>query len=187
MAGFAVAQSTRRHRALVRSLVCLATLGVAGTAVAGDQVAGAVFGAGAGAIIGHSVGGPDGAIVGGIIGAMTGAAVTGAHGPRGVAVQYGRGYGYAPPRVVYAPPPVVYAPPPVVYAPPPVRYYPAPVRGPVYVAPPPAIIFLPGRGHGYWHHHTDAWGRPLQSWVSAPPPRGYYPPGPRGHEPRGRW
>ena len=179
MAGIAGRSNESGHRTLVRGLVCLAALGVGGTAVAGDQVAGTVFGAGAGAIIGHSIGGPDGAVVGGLIGALTGAAVTASHEPRGVAVQYGRGYGYAPPPVVYAPPPVRYAPPPV--------YYSAPARGPIYVAP-PTVIFVPGYGHGYWQHHADSWGRPLRTWVPAPPPRGYYPPAPRWHQhPHGRW
>ena len=186
MTAIAAPRHESAHRLLVRALVCVATLGITGTAVAGDPVVGAVFGAGAGAIIGHSVGGPDAAILGGIIGAMTGAAISGSQGPRRIMVHNGRGYGYGPPPVIYAPPPVIYAPPPVQYAPPPV-YYPAPMRGPVYSAPAPTIIFLPGRGHGYWHHQVDSWGRPLQTWVPAPRPRNYYPPAPYWRPRQGGW
>ena len=71
---------------LARCLVGAAALGLGGTAIAGDQVAGALFGAGAGAIIGHSVAGPDAAILGGVIGAVTGAALTASSGRSGGAL-----------------------------------------------------------------------------------------------------
>ncbi|HZF79998.1 MAG TPA: hypothetical protein VEZ89_09415, partial [Rubrivivax sp.] len=45
---------------------------------------------------------------------------------------------------------------------------------------PPAIVFVPSRGHGYWHHGYDAWGYPVRTWVPAPPPRRHYAP-PRQH------
>lgn len=142
------------HSTLARSLIGLAALGLGGTALArdNDSVAGALLGAGAGAIIGHSVGGPDAAVAGGIIGALTGAAVA-SHRPPAVAVHYGGGYGYAPPV-----------------------YYPSRPRGPVFVVPPPAVVFVPNRGHGYWRHGFDAWGRPLRTWIPVAPPRYYAPP-----------
>jgi hypothetical protein len=158
-------------RNLARGLIGLAALGLGGTASANDSVAGAILGAGAGAIIGHTVGGPDAAVAGGLIGAMTGAAVASSHFRPGVSVHSAGGYGYPPPA-----------------------YYPRPSRGPVYVVPPPAIVVVPGRAHGYWHHGYDAWGHPLRTWVPAPPPRRYYaPPRPHhhghghGHHHRPRW
>jgi hypothetical protein len=80
-----------------------------------------------------------------------------------------------------------------VYGPPPV-YYPVPPRRSIYVTPPPRVVYVPSRGHGFWHHGVDAWGRPLRSWVPAPRPRGYYAPPPHrhynhhpGHRHRPRW
>jgi hypothetical protein len=157
---------------LARASFALAALGLSGAASAHDSVAGALLGAGAGAIIGNSVGGPDAAVAGGIIGAVTGAAVASSYGRPGVAVHYQGGYGYAPPPV----------------------YYPRPPRAPVFIVPPPAVVFVPRLGHGYWHHGFDAWGHPLRTWVPAPPPR-YYAPAPRiyprgygyGHHGGPRW
>jgi len=130
-------------------LIALAALGFGGSAMAHDQVAGALLGAGAGAIVGHAIGGPDAAVAGGLIGAVTGAAVS-SHHPPPLSVHYAGGYGYAPPA-----------------------YYPGWPRAPVYVVPPPPIIFVPSRGHGFWQHGVDAWGRPFQTWVPVPPPRRY--------------
>lgn len=90
-----------------------------------------------------------------LAGAETGAAVASYRSPA-LSVHYRGGHGY---------------PPPVVY--------PRPQRAPVYVVPPPAIVFLPDRGHGYWHHGVDPWGRPLRTWVPAARPRDYYAPAPR--------
>ena len=151
---------------LARMLIGSAALVAGSSAGAQDSLAGAIFGAGAGAIIGHSVGGPDAAVAGGIIGALTGAAIA-SHQVPGVAVHYRGGHGYPPPAV-----------------------YPRRPRAPVVVLPPPGIVFIPGRGHGYWHHGVDGWGRPYQSWVPAAPPRGYYyapAPYPRHHHPGYRY
>lgn len=104
MAGIAAGLHGAAGRSmLARAMVGLAALGLGSTAMAGDPLPGALFGAGAGAIIGHSVGGSDVAIVGGIIGAVTGAAIAAGHGSRGVAVHYNPGYGYAPPVIVFVP------------------------------------------------------------------------------------
>ncbi len=140
-------------RAVARGLIGLIPLGAVGTAAAGDQVAATIFGAGAGAIIGHTVGGPDVAVVGGIIGAAAGAAI-------------------AAPRVVH------YRGPHPGYGPP---VYHRPPRGPVYVVPPPVVVFVLSRGHGYWHDAYDAWGRPIRTWVPAPGYRRHYAPPPRPH------
>jgi hypothetical protein len=156
-AGDIMTTATSVARFFTRGLIALAAVGGVGTAAAHDQVAGAVLGAGAGAIIGHSIGGPEAAMVGGIVGAAAGAAITSHRGP-GMEVHYRGGHrGYVPPRV----------------------YHPAP-RGPVYVMPPPPVVFVPSRGHGYWQHEIDPWGRPVRQWVPAPryyaPPPVYYHP-----------
>ncbi len=131
-------------RTWARGLIGLAGLGMAGSALASDAVAGAIFGAGAGAIIGHAIGGPEAAAAGGVIGAVTGAAATSHGRGPGVAVHFSPGYVYGPPRIYHRPP--------------------------VYVAPPP-VMYLPHGGHGFWHHGVDAWGRPFRTWVPAHPPR----------------
>lgn len=142
------------------ALIGMAALAAGTGAQAQDSVAGAIFGAGTGAIIGHVLGGPDAAVAGGLVGAVTGAALASAGNRSAVQVHYDGGYGgrYAPPR-----------------------YDPRHSRGPVYVMPPPAVVFVPNRGHGYWHHGVDAWGRPLRSWIPAPAPHRYYSPPPRRH------
>lgn len=74
-------------------------------AMASDELAGALFGAGAGAIVGHAVGGKDAAVVGGFLGALVGATV--ADDDHRTVVVHPRpyaGYGPAPVRY-YAPPP----------------------------------------------------------------------------------
>ena len=74
-----------------------------------DLLAGALFGAGAGAILGHAANGGDGAVVGGFLGAIIGAALADDddHGRR-VVVRH-------QPRPVYAPPVVRYYEPPKPY------------------------------------------------------------------------
>jgi len=130
-------------------IVLLSGLTVFGSAAsASDQFAGALIGAGAGAVIGNAIDHRDGAVVGGLFGAILGAAISDddrrtvsvRHVHRPVPVH--RGYE----RAYYAPPPVVY------YAPPPVRYVAPPVYVKVRPAPP------------YWRHDRDDrrdqhWGR----------------------------
>ncbi len=80
-------------------LTSLGTLGV--QAHASDEFAGALIGAGTGALIGHSLNRQDGAAVGGILGAMVGVAIANDRDDRRTVIVR------QPPRVVYAPPPVV--------------------------------------------------------------------------------
>lgn len=100
-----------------------------GVAQASDQAAGAIIGAGTGAIIGHTIDRGDGAVVGGILGAIVGAAIADDddYGHRRVVVRQ-------PPRPVYTPPPVV------VYETPRVRYVPQPVYVNVRPAPPVYVL-----------------------------------------------
>jgi len=88
---------------LLASLVALG----APAANANDELAGALLGAGAGAVIGHAVNGQDGAVVGGFLGALIGASVADDDGGRGRAVIVRPG-----PRPYYAPPAVRYYAPP---------------------------------------------------------------------------
>ena len=104
-------------------------------AMAHDELAGVLIGAGSGAVIGHAIGGRDAAVAGGFIGAMLGAAVADDHG-RPVVV-----------RPAYRP---VYGPP-VVYEAPRVRY----VAAPVYVETRPAPY---GWRHEWREHHDDRRG-----------------------------
>jgi hypothetical protein len=83
------------------------------TAMASDSAAGALIGAGTGAIIGNSIDRHDGAVVGGILGAMLGAAIAddddrGYRGDR----YYSRTYYGPPPVVFYDAPRTRYLPPP---------------------------------------------------------------------------
>ncbi len=88
-----IASSTAKHPAsrgtrlrwLAAGALALGAFLWQGQAEAGgrsDQIAGAIIGAGFGAVIGQHMGGHDGAIVGGAIGAATGAAVAGHDGRR---------------------------------------------------------------------------------------------------------
>jgi hypothetical protein len=74
-------------------------------AMASDELAGALIGAGAGAAIGHAMNGHDGAIIGGFLGAMVGASV--ADDDHHTLIVRHR------PRYIHAPPPArYYGPPP---------------------------------------------------------------------------
>jgi hypothetical protein len=110
-------------------------------AMASDELAGALIGAGSGAVIGHAIGGRDAAVVGGFLGALVGAAVADDAG-RPVLAQ---------PR--YRP---VYGPP-VVYEAPRVRY----VAAPVFVETRPAPYVWRNqwqeRRDGRWDHGHDRW------------------------------
>ena len=86
---------------LLTSLLALGSPG----ANASDDLAGALIGAGAGAILGHAVNGGDGAIVGGFLGAILGAAVADDDDHRDHRAR-------ARPVPVYAPPVVRYDAPP---------------------------------------------------------------------------
>ena len=89
-------------------------------AMASDELAGALIGAGTGAVLGNVVGGHDGAIVGGFMGALLGVAIAdddhrpGMRPPR-------RAYYGQPPVMFYETPGVRYAQP-VIVAPPPPHY-----------------------------------------------------------------
>jgi hypothetical protein len=129
-------------------IVLLSGLTVFGSAAsAADQLAGALIGAGAGAVIGNAIDHRDGAVVGGIFGAILGAAISDdnrrtvtvrhVHQPLPVHRDHARVYYAPPPAVYYAPPRVVY------HAPPQVRY----------VAPPVYVKVRPAPPH--WRHDRD--------------------------------
>lgn len=105
---------------LITTLLLAGSTAFGNTAMASDELAGAVIGAGAGAVIGNAIDRHDGAVVGGILGAVLGLAIADDED------DHGRRVVYAPPRPVYGPAPLV------VYEAPRVRY----VQQPVYVAPP---------------------------------------------------
>ncbi len=91
-------------------------------AMASDELAGALIGAGTGAVLGHAVGGHDAAVVGGFLGAILGAAAVDNDDRDGYRRPYRTGYGQPPvavyetPRFRYGPPPVFVAPRPAPYA-----------------------------------------------------------------------
>lgn len=66
-------------------------------AMASDQLAGALIGAGAGAVVGNAVGGRDAAVAGGFIGAILGAAVADHDHHRTIVSQPHRHRAYVPP------------------------------------------------------------------------------------------
>ncbi|MEW5770576.1 MAG: YMGG-like glycine zipper-containing protein [Pseudomonadota bacterium] len=107
-----------KAKSLITTLLLAGSTAFGHAATASDELAGAVIGAGAGAVIGHAIDRQDGAAVGGILGAMLGLAIANDDDERRVV--------HAPPRPVYGPAPVV------VHEPTRVRY----VRQTVYVAPP---------------------------------------------------
>ena len=112
---------------LVARILLLSGLATVGTtALASDELAGALIGAGAGAVIGNSMDRHEGAVIGGIFGAILGAAIADNDDDR-----YRRPVVMAPyPRHYYAPAPVVYQSPRVRYIQQPVfvEYRPAPHR-----------------------------------------------------------
>jgi len=131
---------------VIRLLAVLSASVIALAAVpaqAGQPVAGAIIGGGAGALIGQAIGGRDGAIAGAAIGAAAGAASASRAGVYGSSVHVGAGVGYAPPAAVIYPAPVYGSPYGAVYGPVPPLY--APVA-PVIVAPPvqyrPPVVFV---------------------------------------------
>ncbi len=134
---------------LIASILLLSGMTAFGeAALASDQAAGAIIGAGTGAIIGHSIDRGDGAVVGGILGAIIGAAIADDdddYGRRVVVRQ--------PPRPVYGPPPVV------VYDAPRVRYVPQPVYVNVRPAPPVYVYERFERRHDRREdRRDDRWG-----------------------------
>jgi hypothetical protein len=86
---------------LLSSLIALASA----NAMASDDVAGMLLGAGTGAIIGNAVNGSDGAVVGGFLGALIGVAAADGNAHRAVIVR-------PRPQPVYGPPGVRYYVPP---------------------------------------------------------------------------
>jgi hypothetical protein len=93
-------------RTLAPSLLIAGMIALtAPAAMASDELAGALFGAGAGAVLGHIVGGNEGAVVGGLFGAIAGATI--AHDDhRPAAVPPPRHGAYVPaPAGYYAPAP----------------------------------------------------------------------------------
>ncbi len=88
-----------------------------------DEWAGALIGAGAGAIIGDSINHRDGAIVGGFLGAVLGAAIADNDDDRRPYVRHHpRPYYGQPPLVVYPAPRYHYGPPPFYVKPRPAPY-----------------------------------------------------------------
>ncbi len=125
---------------VARILVMSGIAAFGSAASASDELAGALIGAGSGAIIGHSIDRHDGAVVGGVIGAILGAAIADDDDRRPVRVHRLPPPVYEQPYYVetyYRPAPVV------VYTTPRVRY----VSQPVYVNV--------GPGPYYWKHHRD--------------------------------
>ncbi|MGA7951829.1 MAG: glycine zipper 2TM domain-containing protein [Thiobacillaceae bacterium] len=102
----------------------------ANSAMASDEVLGAILGGATGAVVGHAIGGHEGAWAGGAFGAVVGAAAASDRDDE--AVYYG------PPRAVYGPPAVVYAPPRVVY------------EEPIVYAPPPVVVRFAPAYYGYY-------------------------------------
>ncbi|MEZ5653668.1 MAG: hypothetical protein R3E87_24295 [Burkholderiaceae bacterium] len=172
------AAGPRRMRWLVAGSLLVAAFVWQASAHAGgrgDQIAGAIIGAGFGAVIGQHIGGNDGAIIGGAIGAATGAAAAGNHGRGGHRVY--RTHGPAP-RVVYRAPVAGYgystghapwvgtlaAPGPVYVAPPVIVHQPV-----VRIQRAPTVVYHPqrpfrhghvrGPGHGHRGGHDRRYDR----------------------------
>lgn len=141
-------------------------------ATADDEVAGALLGAGAGAVIGHILGGNDAALFGGVLGAMVGAAAADDHDDHR--------HGIRPPSR-----PAPLPPPPAWREPPRARPLPPPV-----VVQPYRPIRHPGvtpnwRFEERWdrrHDHRWDW-RHDDRWDRRDSPRNDR----DRHESRGRW
>jgi hypothetical protein len=145
------------------ALVAAASLGMIQSAHAGgNQILGAVIGAGAGTMIGREMAGREGAIIGAAVGAALGVGVTSGH-HRSQPVYVQPAPVYQAPLVYQAP--VVYPAPPIYHAPP-VYHAPRPhnppiifMPGPVYRAPqtvvyaPPPVVVQPGWSNGHHGHH----------------------------------
>lgn len=132
-----------KTRFVVPTLLLAGMAAFGNAAMASDELAGVLIGAGSGAAIGHAINGRNGAVVGGFLGAMVGAAVADNDGRRAVV--------YAPPRPVYGPPAVV------VYDAPYVRYAPMPV----YVEARPAPCAW---RHEWQERHEGRWDRRHDRW-----------------------
>lgn len=92
-----------KTRYLTPSLLMAGLIALASpAAMASDELAGALLGAGAGAVVGHAIGGHDGAIVGGFLGAVVGASAADDHRVVYYRPRPYRAYG---PARYYAPPP----------------------------------------------------------------------------------
>lgn len=113
-------------------------------ATASDQLAGALLGAGTGALIGSAIDQREGAIVGGFLGAMIGAVVADDDDHRTVNVRHHPAPVYVSPG--YRPAPVVVHPAPRV------RYY----TQPVFVDVPPPSHF---RNHDRYERRDGRWDR----------------------------
>jgi hypothetical protein len=142
-----------KTRFVVPTLLLAGMASFGNAAMASDDFAGVLIGAGSGAIIGHAISGRDGAVVGSVLGALVGVALADDHDRPVVA------------RPQYRPP---YGPPQaVVYDTPRARY----VAAPIFVEPRPAPYFWRHErqerrddrwdpGHGRWNNDHD--GR--RSW-----------------------
>lgn len=94
-----------KSRYLAPSLLMASLLALSGpAAMASDELAGALIGAGAGAVLGHAIGGHDGAIVGGFLGAAVGASAAD-DDHRYVPYRHRHAYVVQGPTRYYAPPP----------------------------------------------------------------------------------
>lgn len=131
---------------LATALLLTGMTALGGPANASDEVAGALIGVGAGALIGHSIDRCDGAVIGGILGAMVGAAIADDDDDhRRVVVR-------DPPRRLTPPPAVVFRPDRPVYGPPPVVVYEAAPRV-RYVRP--VIVEAHPMPYGWRHDRRD--------------------------------
>jgi len=133
----------------IARVLLLSGLSVFGNAVmASNELAGALIGAGTGAIIGNSIDQHDGAIVGGIFGAILGAAIADKERHSRVVHHYSEPV-YVQSRYGFR-----------TYEPAPVVVYPAPrIR---YISTPVYVDHWPGYRHGY----RDRDDRRDQRWDS---------------------